>query len=197
MAVHILVLLYITSWKTWNLSNHACKFWGKWNRNVFRHPWGYGLSSKDVSDEALREKGHVMWITSFYCRPSRAKRCVECAFGMLTAKWRLLNKATETKVSNTEMIARCISLLHNIIIDTEETTHDPSVHHESYTNSCIPSGQNNCQRWIIESALKRSSRSKICFKLHITGPTGATLSQNQYVYVRWMFSVAPHYGTYV
>jgi len=58
---------------------------------------------------------------------SRARRCVGCAFGILTAKWRLLNKAIETNVNKAETIVRCICLLQNIIIDLEGTTHDPSV----------------------------------------------------------------------
>jgi len=50
---------------------------------------------------------------------SRARRGVEYAFGILTAKWRLLNKATKTKVSKAERIVKCICLLHNIFIDLE------------------------------------------------------------------------------
>jgi len=77
---------------------------------------------------------------------SRARRCVECAFGILTAKWRLINKATEANVNNAERTVRCICLLHIIIIYLEGTTHDHSVLQENFTNSWIPSGQNKCQR---------------------------------------------------
>jgi hypothetical protein len=51
--VDFLLLLHITSWKTMNLSYQACKFWGKWNRNAFRHPWWWGLSSKDVPNDTF------------------------------------------------------------------------------------------------------------------------------------------------
>ena len=54
---------------------------------------------------------------------SRARGCVECAFGILMAKWRLLNKAIETKANKAERAVRCICLLHNVIIDLEGTTH--------------------------------------------------------------------------
>jgi len=54
------------------------------------------------------------------------RRCFDCAFGILTAKWRLLNKAIETNVNKAERIARCICLLHDVIIDLEGTTHDHS-----------------------------------------------------------------------
>jgi hypothetical protein len=46
----------------------------------------------------------------FNGRLSRARRCVECAFGILRAKWQLLNKAIETNVNKTERTARCICL---------------------------------------------------------------------------------------
>jgi len=43
----------------------------------------------------------------------------------------LLNKAIETKVNKAEKIVRFICLLNNIIIDTEGTTHVPSVLQEA------------------------------------------------------------------
>ena len=48
---------------------------------------------------------------------SRARRCVECAFGILTVKWQMFNKAMEKNLNKAERIVRCICLLHNIIID--------------------------------------------------------------------------------
>jgi len=80
----------------------------------------------------------------FNYRLSRARKCVECAFGILTAKWRLLNKATGTKVNKAERIVRCICLLHNIIIDLEGITHDHFVLQE--TSQIRGSRQKKCQR---------------------------------------------------
>ena len=69
----------------------------------------------------------------FKYRLSRARRCVERAFGILTSK--LLNKATEMNVNKAEIIVRYICLLHIIIIIIitylEETTRDPSVLQET------------------------------------------------------------------
>ena len=48
---------------------------------------------------------------------SRASRCVECAFVIITVKWQMFNKAMETNLNKAERIVRCICLLHNIIID--------------------------------------------------------------------------------
>jgi hypothetical protein len=59
----------------------------------------------------------------FNYRLSRARRCVERAFGILTVKWRLLDKAIETKANKAERTVSCICLLHNVIIDLERTTH--------------------------------------------------------------------------
>jgi len=67
----------------------------------------------------------------FNYRLSQARRCVECAFGILTAKWRLLNKVIGTNINKAEKIVRCICLLPNIITDLEGTTHDPSVLQET------------------------------------------------------------------
>jgi hypothetical protein len=41
-------------------------------------------------------------------RLSRRRRCLECAFGIPTAKWRLLNKTVETIVNEAEKIVRCL-----------------------------------------------------------------------------------------
>lgn len=51
---------------------------------------------------------------------------VECSFGIMVAKFRLLGKAIETSVENAVCIVKAITLLHNIIIDLEGTTNsDP------------------------------------------------------------------------
>ena len=50
---------------------------------------------------------------------SRALRVVECAFGICASKWRILDKATETKVDASVETVKCIALLHSIIIDFE------------------------------------------------------------------------------
>lgn len=56
---------------------------------------------------------------NFNNRLSRARKTVECAFGILYAKWRILSKELETEVELTEMMIKCICVLHNTILERE------------------------------------------------------------------------------
>lgn len=58
---------------------------------------------------------------TFNYRLSRARRCVEYAFGMLAVKWRVLYTTINTKLSNTENIVLACVALHNAIITLEGT----------------------------------------------------------------------------
>jgi len=115
----------------------------------------------------------------FKYRLLRARRCVECAFGILTAKWRLLNKAIKTNVNKAERIVRCICLLRNIIIDLEGTTHNPSVLQET-SQIC---GSRRARTNVSGRSFRRPSKGAIdvrnAFKAYFNGPTAAILSQNQ------------------
>jgi len=112
----------------------------------------------------------------FNYRLSRARRYVECAFGILTAKWRLLKKAIGTSVNKAGRIVSCICLLHNIIIVLEETTHDPSLLQETSQIRGSRQGRTN----IRGGSFSRSSKGAIvvrnAFKAYFNGPTAAILS---------------------
>ncbi|XP_065312788.1 uncharacterized protein LOC135922330 [Gordionus sp. m RMFG-2023] len=56
---------------------------------------------------------------AFNYRISRARIQVECAFGILRAKWMIFDRPMDTKLSITEYIIKTCTLLHNIIIDKE------------------------------------------------------------------------------
>jgi hypothetical protein len=88
-----------------------------------------------VGDEAYPLTTYLMKLYSrrtldeskavFNYRLSRARRVVECAFGVSASKWRILDKAIETKVDTGVQIVKCIALLQNVIIDVEGL-HEPS-----------------------------------------------------------------------
>nr|CAI5838518.1 unnamed protein product [Callosobruchus analis] len=50
---------------------------------------------------------------------SRARPYVECAFGILVAKWRCLKTELQIAPDKVDIIVKCVCLLHNIIIDME------------------------------------------------------------------------------
>ena len=53
----------------------------------------------------------------FNYRISRARRCIECAFGILRPKWRFLATEVNISVKNCEELIKAACLLHNIIIE--------------------------------------------------------------------------------
>src|SRR4051794_15569179 len=58
----------------------------------------------------------------FNKRLSRARCKVECAFGILTAKWGCFQKSLQVETNNAKKIIKAACLLVNIIIDCEGHT---------------------------------------------------------------------------
>lgn len=44
---------------------------------------------------------------------------MECAFGILVAKWRCLKTELQIDPDKTDIVVKCVCILHNIIIDKE------------------------------------------------------------------------------
>nr|CAH7752441.1 unnamed protein product [Callosobruchus chinensis] len=55
----------------------------------------------------------------FNMRLSRGRRFVECAFGIINAKFQIFWKPIETSPHLADKIIKCICILHNTIIDSE------------------------------------------------------------------------------
>lgn len=66
---------------------------------------------------SLNERNEI-----FNERLSSARRCVECAFGILTLKWRLLKREIDVVPHTAILLIKTMCLLHNIIIDSEQIT---------------------------------------------------------------------------
>ena len=60
----------------------------------------------------------------FNYRLSRARRCVENAFGLLVARFRIFDKPIPVTVSTTEKIVRTCCTLHNLLLKTSPTHAD-------------------------------------------------------------------------
>jgi hypothetical protein len=58
----------------------------------------------------------------FNYRLSRTRMVVQCSFGSIVTKFRLLGKAIETNVENAVHVVKAITLLHNVIRDLEGLT---------------------------------------------------------------------------
>lgn len=56
---------------------------------------------------------------AFNFRHSRARKSIECTFGILYSKWRILSKSIETKHETADHIIKAVCVLQNTIIDKE------------------------------------------------------------------------------
>lgn len=55
----------------------------------------------------------------FNYRLSSVRRVIECAFGILVGKWRVLKTEIQCMPDKVDVIVKCVCLLHNIVIDKE------------------------------------------------------------------------------
>jgi hypothetical protein len=90
----------------------------------------------------------------------------------------LLNKTIETNANKAERTVRCSCLLHDIIIDLEGKTHDPSVLQEALRiRGCRHANKNVSCRSFSRSS-KRAMDIRNAFKEYFNGPAAAIPSQN-------------------
>ncbi|KAG8236928.1 hypothetical protein J437_LFUL014973 [Ladona fulva] len=83
----------------------------------------------------------------FNYRLSRGRKSVECAFGMLTSKFRLLETPIGCDVSKFDSIILAVCVLHNFIRNNDGVFGNPIVHHiVENSPKKAPSNSGNRQR---------------------------------------------------
>ena len=71
----------------------------------------------------------------FAYRLSRARRTIENAFGILTARWQILHKPIRSSVENAERYTLACLALHNYLRLTDNAMYCPEGFVDSYNNS--------------------------------------------------------------
>lgn len=82
----------------------------------------------------------------FNYRLCRARRCVECAFGILTNKWRIFSKPINLKLSNCVAVIKACCALHNYVrekdgIRFEETLEINGLYDEDGSDCILERGR--------------------------------------------------------
>lgn len=62
----------------------------------------------------------------FNYRLSRARMVVECAFGILSSRWRILHTAINADLSLAKLIVKTCVVLHNYLISQRDTVNEPA-----------------------------------------------------------------------
>ncbi|KAF5275787.1 hypothetical protein FQR65_LT16532 [Abscondita terminalis] len=70
----------------------------------------------------------------FNYRLSLARRYVECTFGIMCNKWRILHRAIDVKLDFAENIVKTICVLHNFVRIRDGITHEDTIHTAPLSN---------------------------------------------------------------
>ncbi|XP_023242431.1 protein ALP1-like [Centruroides sculpturatus] len=76
----------------------------------------------------------------FNYRLSRARRCIECAFGILANRWRIFRRPIALAPNNTDKIIKAAVVLHNYMITENNSSDEAAYCPEGYRDYLDPNG---------------------------------------------------------
>lgn len=112
-------------------------------------------------------------------RLSRGRKSVECAFGMMASKFKILERPINLKIENIETVIKAICVLHNFIRVHDGTYSIPQeVQHDSFnTNENIEANIENNRTRPSYSAIEIRER----LSQYFVKPYAALPWQNKYI----------------
>lgn len=112
---------------------------------VFVADAAFPLCKRIMKPISPRRSGQLLSLEEniFNYRLSRARRTIENAFGILTARWRILHRKLEFMPTNAEKIVLACVALHNFILMNDYARYCPS----NYVDSYSPEGTRLLGEW--------------------------------------------------
>lgn len=115
----------------------------------------------------------------FNYRLSRARRCVECAFGILANKWRILHRPLDVNMELAECIIKTCCLLHNYVRKNDGYNFEDTLSYD--LESITPRGV----RGTINGVNVRNM-----FLYHFNSTEGSVPWQNKYMQKEYILKLA-------
>lgn len=119
----------------------------------------------------------------FNYRLSRARRCVENAFGIFSVKWACVNRTFNCQPDRVKTIVGACCLLHNFLLNRTNDTYIP----ENYQDALDPNGQYSQGNWRrssqaidpIPAQNRNAKQIRDALKEFVTSHLGAVSFQNR------------------
>ena len=109
----------------------------------------------------------------FNYRLSRARRIIENAFGIISQRWRLLNRRIQLKEANVDHVMMAICCLHNFVTDVKDYTDTNTLTVDAEGIAVILEGHvlNMAHRRGYHSA-KDALQTRDLYKMYFNSPKG-------------------------